>query len=281
MSDSLTVRYACLLLALLHSLFLAALHILAGGVFFEALIVRRAAPPSTTRLRALSWALIAIFVLAPLLFIGRIDAFADLRWSYLTWARVAIALALVFLLQRRAHASIAGALLALALLGTQAALSRSATLAGSLSQALGDWLHLTLSSAWLGGMLMLLITLRAERPTLAASAALVSRFSALATFCVAGLAIGGIAQAAQFLTGFDALLTTPFGQALTIKLILVAFLLGFGAYHSQVVAPQMRRQALRASDADAALLRAFRRTLAAEALVSAALLIAVGALKAA
>jgi putative copper export protein len=167
------------------------------------------------------------------------------------------------------------------LLGTQSALSRSATAAGSLPQAFGDWLHLTLSSAWLGGLLMLLITLLAERPSLTASAALVSRFSALATFCVAGLAIGGIAQAAQFLTSFDALLTTAFGQALSIKLILFALLLGFGAYHSQVVAPQMRRHALRASSADDALLRTFRRTLAAETLISAVLLIVVVALKAA
>ncbi len=269
-------------MALLHWLFLAALHVLAGGVFFETLILRRrAALPSAARLRALSWALIGILVLAPLLFIGRTDAFADPRWSYLTWARFGIALGLIFLLQRRAHASLAGALLVLALLGTQAALSRSATPAGSLPQALGDWLHLTLSSAWLGGVLMLLITLYAERPPLAASAALVSRFSPLATFCVAGLAVGGIAQAAQFLTGFEALLSTAFGQALSVKLILFALLLGFGAYHSQIIAPQLRRQALRASDADAALLRAFRRTLAAEALVSGALLIAVVALKAA
>ncbi len=268
-------------MVLLHWLFLAALHILAGGIFFEALILRRAQPRSSARLRALSWALIGVFVLAPLLFIGRTDAFADPRWTYLTWARVGIALALVFLLQRRTHTSPAGAVLALALLGTQAALSRSATPAGSLPQALGDWLHLALSSAWLGGLAMLLITLHFEQPTLAESAALVSRFSALATFCVAGLALGGIAQAAQFLPDIAALLTTAFGRALTMKLILFAALLGFGAYHSQIVAPQMRRQSLRASEADAGLLRAFHRTLAAEALVGAALLIAVVALKAA
>jgi len=77
----------------------------------------------------------------------------------------------------------------------------------------------------------------------------IDRFSPIALFCVAGLALGGIAQSAQFLGSVEALWTTDYGRALSAKLALFAVLVGFGAFHRQVLAPQVRRWALRRSEA--------------------------------
>src|SRR5205085_5761936 len=50
----------------------------------------------------------------------------------------------------------------------------------------------------------------------------------------------GIAQAALFLKGFEALLNTDYGRALSIKIALFVVLIGFGAFHQQVILPRLR-----------------------------------------
>jgi len=121
--------------------------------------------------------------------------------------------------------------------------------------------------------------------------AVVDRFSPLALFCVAGLALGGIAQSAQFLGSFEALWTSDYGRALSAKLVLFAVLIGFGAFHQQVLAPRLRHWALRkggAGDFDGAgdagdgseFAHRFRLSLRLEALFAALLLMVVGVMKA-
>jgi copper transport protein len=281
--------------AVLQWLLLAALTVLAGGVFFERLVLSgeraRAAREQTeiARLRLLSWGLIGAFVAAALVFIARDVQISDVRWTIVTWGRVVVLLLLLALLRRRQQGAWPATVASLMLLASQSALSRSVALRDGLLQTTGDWLHLTLSSAWLGGVAMLAVMAgqlaRRAAPdadALRAFAVVVDRFAPIAVFCVAGLAIGGIAQAAQFLGSFEALLSTAYGRALSVKLGVFVALLGFGALHQQVLAPRLRRWALVKGPGEdgAATTRRFRVSLLGEVAGSVMLLLAVGAMKA-
>lgn len=284
--------------AVLQWVFLAALTVLAGGVLFERLVLggdRVSAAreqTETARLRLLSWGLIGAFMAAAFVFVAR-DAQSDgARWTIVTWVRVALLLFMLAQLRRRQQGGWLAVVTSLLLLASQSALSRSASLPDGLLQTAGDWLHLTLSSLWLGGVAMLAVMAGQLARTSAAAAApdagplrafsaVVDRFTPFALFCVAGLAIGGIAQAAQFLGSFEALVSTDYGRALSTKLALFTVLLGFGALHQQVIAPRLRRWALvkGSADAGAATVRRFRVSLLAEVAGSVLLLLAVGAMK--
>ncbi|MCX6018238.1 MAG: CopD family protein [Chloroflexi bacterium] len=236
----------------------------------------------TARLRATSWALIAAFLTTALAFIAAQGVGGEIG-TVIVWVRVGLLLVLLVLLRNRVRGPWA-ALLSLLLLGTQSALSRSAAM--GIPALLGDWLHLTLAAFWLGGVVMLgVIAVALVREpdvvVMHSFGAAIERFSPLALFCVAGLALGGIAQSAQFLGSFEALWTSDYGRALSVKLVLFAVLIGFGAFHQLVLAPQLRRWALMkgAADDGAALVRRFRRGLVAEAVLGGVLLLAVAAMK--
>lgn len=271
---------------------------LAGGFFIEwtALAGDRARAvrekTATARLRATSWALIAAFLSTALAFIAARGADGEIG-TVVVWVRVALLLAMLVLLRNRVRGPWTTSA-ALLLLGTQSMLSRSAD--HGAAALLSDWLHLTLAAFWLGGVLMLAVIAGELARAPAASAvrsygAVVDRFSPLALFCVAGLALGGIAQSAQFLGSFEALWTTDYGRALSVKLVLFAVLIGFGAFHQQVAAPRLRNWALRkggagdsggAGDADdgSEFAGRFRLSLRLEVLFAALLLTAVGVMKA-
>jgi copper transport protein len=156
-----------------------------------------------------------------------------------------------------------------------------------------DLLHLTVAACWLGGLigvgLLLSATGRppAERPTagkrggagtatrarsreqIELVASVLARFSTLAAVLLVLLAISGVLMALRILGSWDALLGTGYGQALLIKLLIVAAAVALAGYN--------RYRLLPAVVATASWLR-LRRTLTAEAALLVAVLLVTGAL---
>lgn len=86
-------------------------------------------------------------------------------------------------------------------------------------------LHLLATAVWLGGLTALLVTLYRARLTPSA----VTRFSRLAFASVTVLVVTGVYQSWRGLGSWDALTGTTYGRLLTLKLAVVALLLGAAA----------------------------------------------------
>lgn len=99
---------------------------------------------------------------------------------------------------------------------------------------LAIWLHLTAAAFWMGGLLafpmLLLGPLRAlgleERADLRRRT--VRRFSRVATGAVAAILLTGLYSTLQYVSGPPALVGTPYGRALIMKLGMTALLLATG-----------------------------------------------------
>ena len=112
-----------------------------------------------------------------------------------------------------------------------------------------DVVHVLAMSAWIGGLAVLLVVVPAatraldppERTRLLAR--LLLRFSPLALGCVLVLLATGIAQSLLHVDRWGALLDTPFGRAVLIKIGLVVVLVAIGAVQRRRVVPRLRRAA--------------------------------------
>lgn len=267
---------------------------LVGGLLLETLLSRNAQTSplldSLHRQRA-AWFklgfLVSLFSSAFVAFVPTLN-FPDGRSVWMIVPRLAL-LAIIFFDRRRSHRATflgfaSGALLML----TQSLLSRSAMLDVWVVQTLFDWVHLLLAAAWLGGVayLWMVVTssdIELNDANLSRVSFAVDRFSVVAMFCVLGLFVGGIAQATQFIRDFADLWTTAYGQALSIKMVLFVALIGFGAYHRQVIVPKLRDHALvklRYAEWTKRDTKRFRASLFLENLVSIALLLVVALMKA-
>jgi putative copper export protein len=276
---------------------LAALASLAGGLAFAPLLLRspKAQPlRETTRLARRRWLLISLIAAAGLSVLAVLPGTSATEFPVERRAGVLVVrfllcavIAWAWLRQREESPWLLAP--AALLLLTQSLLSRSAALTDWLAPALADWFHLILASVWLGGVVLLAVALVPRVVSVSSDGmalmpaleAVLERFSPLAMFCVLGLGISGIAQSANFLRGFDQLLTTDYGRALSAKLVLFVVLIGFGALHQQVIMPRLRAWRLKRGQAAAsAAARKFRVSLLAETAAGAALLLAVGLMKA-
>jgi copper transport protein len=100
---------------------------------------------------------------------------------------------------------------------------------------LADWTHAVAAAVWMGGLLGFAVAL-CSRPyrSLAPDRRMklrersVRRFSAVATFAVVVLACTGLYAALLHVPSLQALLATPYGRALMVKLSLLSLLLGIG-----------------------------------------------------
>jgi copper transport protein len=168
-----------------------------------------------------------------------------------------------------ASATGAAALLTISLQSHSAALSgRLASIGTTL-----DWLHLLAMSAWLGGLLPLaLLLLRSEdKPGLAT--VLVPRFTLVALPCVAILALTGFANAWLMVQTPEALAVTTHGRGLALKLGLSAILVALGAVNLFLLSPLLRRE-------EATAVRRLGRTVRAELVIGAMVLLVVGVMTA-
>ena len=141
-------------------------------------------------------------------------------------------------------------------------------------------LHVAAMSAWLGGIAMLVFTLRAATARLEPGdrtrllTAVVGRFSALAGIAIAVLLASGIVQSVVEVRTPANLVETPFGRAVLVKVVLFAAIVALGWVNRRRLLPAL-------ADATGDPRRAgvlLRRTLRAELLIGVAALAVTGAL---
>jgi len=147
-----------------------------------------------------------------------------------------------------------------------------------------DAVHNGATAAWIGGLAGLVVLLdRAARRLDAAdrvrlSAAAVVRFSALGVGAVATLAVTGVYRALAELGALGDLVSTGYGVALLVKLGLFALMLGVAGYNRLVLHVRLERAALGLDPGDRGASAALGRSVRAELVLAAALLVAVAVL---
>jgi copper transport protein len=175
---------------------------LSTELFWQTLLDSRV---GTVWLARLSLALLAAAVIAVAAGSGR-------TWAW--WAAIGASAMLLMTLSGLSHAAATGRLLPL----------------------LADWTHAVAAAVWMGGLLGFVVALGSRafwglvpdsRTKLRERA--VRRFSAVATCAVVVLACTGLYAAVLHVPNPQALLATPYGRALLVKLVLVSLLLGVGA----------------------------------------------------
>jgi copper transport protein len=156
-------------------------------------------------LARLGLALLAAAVIAAAAGLGRI-------WVW--WAAIGASAVLLMTLSGLSHAAATGRLLTL----------------------LADWTHPVAAAVWMGGLLGFLVALSsgafrslAPDSRMKLRERVVRRFSAVATFAVVVLACTGLYAAVLHVPNPQALLATPYGRALLVKLVMLSLLLGVGA----------------------------------------------------
>jgi copper transport protein len=133
-----------------------------------------------------------------------------------------------------------------------------------------DVVHVVAMSAWVGGLVALVVAVpaatravadpAARTPVLAAP---LTRFSAVALASVALLIASGVAQSIVHLRSFGDLLHTAFGRAVLIKIIVLLVLVVLGALNRRRSVPRIRAAAATGA-APGAAGRVLRATLRAE-----------------
>jgi copper resistance protein D len=102
-------------------------------------------------------------------------------------------------------------------------------------------IHVLAAAAWVGGLPVLLFALFARRGTFRSdNAAILSRYSTLATGAVTLILLSGIANALYRVNGqLGRLYATGYGDILAIKLLLVALMLGLAFYNRFIALPRL------------------------------------------
>ena len=109
-----------------------------------------------------------------------------------------------------------------------------------------DTMHVLCMSAWLGGLVMLLIVLGLAARRLPGPdgtrlmAAVVGRFSMLARFAVLILLLTGIAQSIALVGSVSALRDTDYGLLVLAKILLLALLIALGGFNQRWALPRLR-----------------------------------------
>ena len=187
-----------------------------------------------------------------------------------------------------AYAGLTTALIALGAIATISLLSHSAVPQGggasgtlaTVSAVAFDYVHLLATAAWIGSLpalLLGLLALNRETPETRRRVlpVLVARYTGLATAAIMVLVSTGLFAALRQIGSLSELWSTTYGRALSLKLGIFAVLLALGALNRWRIAPLLER---RASSETAN--RRLQRSVIAEIALSAALLLAVGALTA-
>jgi copper transport protein len=208
------------------------------------------------------------------------------------WALLAVAISAVAGLAaaRTAPLAAGGGVAALAVAVPAVALAFLPGLAGHASTQHPTWAlfpldvaHVLAMSAWLGGLVALVVCVPAATRTLAAPdrtsllAAVLPRFSAVGLAAVATLAATGVGQAIIEVRHFDGLTSTGFGRAVLVKVALLLVLIAFGAINRRRLVPALTRLAAAAA-APGGPGRALRMTLRSEVALILVVLGVTGAL---
>jgi copper transport protein len=147
-----------------------------------------------------------------------ITAAARLRRAYLWWVAAGLGSVLLLTLTQLSHAAAEGRFLPF----------------------LADWVHAMAASLWTGGLLGFTLVLSGPMRALTAKQRTelrqraVRRFSRVATAAVMVLAVTGLYAVLLHVPSLWALIGTPYGRALVVKLVLVAFVLVLGGTNFMV-----------------------------------------------
>ncbi|MEY3361688.1 MAG: hypothetical protein RL531_1407 [Actinomycetota bacterium] len=116
--------------------------------------------------------------------------------------------------------------------------------------AISDGVHVGAAALWSAGTALLAATLwRRRRRGEPRDAKLVAaRFSVVATYALAAVAVSGTVLAVSILGGIGGVLSTDFGRMLLLKLALVAPIVGIGWWNHRVVVPAIARGDRAAAD---------------------------------
>jgi copper transport protein len=134
----------------------------------------------------------------------------------------------------------------LALLGAGAAATMLVHVAGghagsSTLELLVQWVHLLAVGVWVGGLLWLVLAIRATAAGREGEkVAAVRRFSLLATVAIGVVGLTGLLRALAEVGSWDGLAGTSFGRTLLVKIALVAVLAGIGAANRFRIVPALR-----------------------------------------
>jgi uncharacterized membrane protein len=131
-----------------------------------------------------------------------------------------------------------------------------------------QWIHLVAVGAWIGGFAWVLVALRSATDD--GRWDIGRRFSRLAAWTLLAVAISGTVRAFDEVGAWSRVFHTPFGQVLAVKVTLVAIVVALGARN--------RFRHLRAGAAGAAPLDCLRRTVGAELVLGATVLLATAVL---
>jgi copper transport protein len=109
-----------------------------------------------------------------------------------------------------------------------------------------DTMHVLCMSAWLGGLVMLLIVFALAARRIPGPdgtrllAVVVGRFSMLARFAVLVLLLTGIAQSIALVGSLSALRDTDYGLLVLAKIVLLGLLIGLGGFNQRWALPRLR-----------------------------------------
>jgi putative copper export protein/mono/diheme cytochrome c family protein len=136
--------------------------------------------------------------------------------------------------------------LAMALVGTLAWAGHGAATLGAIGyvQLIGDVLHLIVAGIWIGGLVplavMLAVALRAvEEPWIAIANDATRRFSILGVASVLTLFLTGLVNAYVLTGSIPALVGTPYGRVLLLKIALVVTMVAIAAVNRQCLTPRL------------------------------------------
>jgi len=156
---------------------------------------------------------------------------------------LAICLAVCLARNRMAIARWSGLALALAFAATLAWCGHAGSTVGEAGylHLAADALHLMAAAAWIGGLVSLILFLRAVYRSKAVSLAseVVARFSIMGLVCVAVLLFTGIINTAILVGSVRALAVTDYGRLLSLKLALFALMLAFALVNRLVLTPRL------------------------------------------
>jgi putative copper resistance protein D len=211
---------------------------------------------------------------------------ASTRFGHVWLVRLAVALALgIYLLRARPDArplspgGCAAAVLAAAVLGALALTGHGGATPGAAGvvHLIADMAHAVAAGVWVGGLLPLALFLAAARraadaPALAAARDATRHFSNLGLMSVATLLATGIVNTIFLVGSVPALLGTPYGQLLTLKIFLFLAMVAIAAVNRLKLTPQLF------AGSSASALRRLQRNALIEAGMGLIILIVVGAL---
>ncbi len=210
---------------------------------------------------------------------------ASTRFGHVWTARIAVALALgVYLLRTKpaqpfSLPGCAAAALAAALMGVLALMGHGGATPGApgIVHLIADVAHAVAAGVWVGALLPFVLLLGAARraagaPALSVARAATRRFSNLGIASVAILLVTGIVNTLFLVGSVPALFGTPYGQFLSLKILLFLVMVAFAAANRLTWTPEL------STGRAAAAMRRLQRNASIEAGLGLAIVAIVGAL---